>query len=587
MKTIFTFFAIMTLEAGWSQPLFKASSDLVSPTERSVLLKTLNKFSVVRFNTAAVKESIRRQQSSSLNLKIDVDGVEYDLRLIENEMRSTNFKKVLNERGERKNQLVGECHTYKGTIGGDSELKVRLLVSDELFLGHIITPSGYLYFEPIQRYLIGASPNDRRTLVFKAEDLKNTSNEICNPISIPLTKIGSKSEGSRMRIANAPTSCRILEFQAIGDEDWFYRYGVQSYDIIDGIINQVEALYETSFNMRISLIGTEMWTAGDPYNVSGGPEFGEAALNELRDVWNTSAYYSGLNRDLVHMFTGRNFSSQLGQLRGIHYTDVVCNRRDLSYGLTIDGPYNISNTTAHEIGHGFNALHPDQTGDPEVNQCGTANASVMCQGDKRVPPYFSAQQLGRINTHIQNNEACLLDYSSFEVGGPNQLCNSATYSAYGPRNFQGRTWTSSANIALNVDPNYTYTVTATALTNGPGWIEASFNAGCAVTQRKNINVSCGGRLAAISNLSDENMDNILVYPNPTSGRFKIRLNTPDRPKELLITSITGRQIHAQNLSNRSEYSEIEIDFGRQTVGTYLIHVTTSNQTYTKKIMIGQ
>jgi hypothetical protein len=84
----------MTLEAGWSQPLFKASSDLVSPTERSVLLKTLNKFSVVRFNTAAVKESIRRQQSSSLNLKIDVDGVEYDLRLIENEMRSTRTKEL-------------------------------------------------------------------------------------------------------------------------------------------------------------------------------------------------------------------------------------------------------------------------------------------------------------------------------------------------------------------------------------------------------------------------------------------------------------------------------------------------------------
>lgn len=583
MKTFFTSITFLLISQACFSQIFKGKSEVVSPMEEITISKSISKYNIVSLDAASIRKSFNQQKTENLQLNLELNGTNYNLKLQENELRTAECKQVLLSKGGSATEVTtSECHTYKGTVDGNNEYDVRLLISDKLFLGYINTATGRLYFEPIQRFLPNADKDDSRAIVFMGENLKSGIPEICNPVILPQTKIAPKPSGGRA--SAVPTSCRILELATDGDEEWFNTYGAQSWDQIQNIINQVESLYQTNFNMRIAITYMNMWTGGDPYNQSGITN-GNAALDEFRNYWNSNSYLSTVKRDLVHMFTARNFSTPTAQLRGVHYFSVVCSNAANSYGISINGPYNVPNTTAHEIGHGFGGIHPNEDGDPEQTQCGTSNASVMCQGDKRTPPYFSTQQFNRLDTYIRNNQACLIDYSSFEIGGPNTLCNSATYSAYGPRNYPGRSWTSSSNIALNVDPNYTYTANATASSNGPGWIEASFNAGCAVTVRKNVNVSVSCRLAALEPELDNNNDDVMIYPNPANNHFNIKTNIDEKTVEILITNMSGGRVIKRSLSDNTKNSNIEIDLDQQPSGFYLLQLVTPTKVYTKKVMI--
>ncbi len=131
---------------------------------------------------------------------------------------------------------------------------------------------------------------------------------------------------------------------------------------ITNIITQVDGIYEAQLGVSLRIVFQRVWTTNnDPYT----PTAASAALQEFANTYNGTFPAGGQPaRDLTHMFTGKNLD---GTTIGIAYRGVVCDAPNLSYGIS-ESLFQ-SNTaatrvgvTAHEIGHNFGAVHPD---DPE------------------------------------------------------------------------------------------------------------------------------------------------------------------------------------------------------------------------------
>ena len=69
-------------------------------------------------------------------------------------------------------------------------------------------------------------------------------------------------------------------------------------------MNQVEGVYDSTFGLQFTIVFQNVWgTANDPYTTINPNQ----ALNQFSDYWN--ANHGSLNRDLVHMWTGKDFES--------------------------------------------------------------------------------------------------------------------------------------------------------------------------------------------------------------------------------------------------------------------------------------
>lgn len=138
---------------------------------------------------------------------------------------------------------------------------------------------------------------------------------------------------------------------------------------ITGVVNAMDAIYladvQVSFNITQILVNTS--TATNPYTTS----VASSLLGEFSSYWNANR--QGVQRDVAHLFTGRNMGQASGGAIGIAYLGVVCNL-GAAYGVsqsrwTTNFTRRVA-VTAHELGHNFNAQHCDS-----VPPC-----YIMCAG---------------------------------------------------------------------------------------------------------------------------------------------------------------------------------------------------------------
>lgn len=127
---------------------------------------------------------------------------------------------------------------------------------------------------------------------------------------------------------------------------------------ITGVVNAMDAIYladvQVSFNISQILVNTS--TATNPYTTSAASNL----LGEFSAYWNANR--QGVQRDVAHLFTGRNMGQASGGAIGIAYLGVVCNL-GAAYGVSQSRWTNNFTrrvaVTAHELGHNFNAQHCD------------------------------------------------------------------------------------------------------------------------------------------------------------------------------------------------------------------------------------
>ncbi len=81
----------------------------------------------------------------------------------------------------------------------------------------------------------------------------------------------------------------------------------------------------------------------------------------------------------------------------------------------------------------------------------------------------------------------------------------------------------------------------------------------------------------LTNISEYQNSQILIYPNPSSGIFNVR--TFEKLSSIIITDITGKTILT------IEYVPFHIDLSNHPKGMYFIQVETESSIYTQKLII--
>ena len=87
--------------------------------------------------------------------------------------------------------------------------------------------------------------------------------------------------------------------------------------------------------------------------------------------------------------------------------------------------------------------------------------------------------------------------------------------------------------------------------------------------------------------SDEIINNIhlTIYPNPSQGEFVyMELKSSEDISELIVTDITGKVVHQQNLQADDYYSTVRFN-EKLNSGFYFVTVISGSQKQTKKLVV--
>ena len=82
-----------------------------------------------------------------------------------------------------------------------------------------------------------------------------------------------------------------------------------------------------------------------------------------------------------------------------------------------------------------------------------------------------------------------------------------------------------------------------------------------------------------TNITENNPDRIMVYPNPTTGIINLLLFA--EPENISMTDITGKTIYDRQPETHNR--QIEIDISNQSAGIYFIRIQTEKDLFIKKI----
>ena len=88
----------------------------------------------------------------------------------------------------------------------------------------------------------------------------------------------------------------------------------------------------------------------------------------------------------------------------------------------------------------------------------------------------------------------------------------------------------------------------------------------------------GGTLS----VPDNPLNEILIYPNPTTGNFTITFEEMDTPVSMDIFDSQGRKIRTTHMIQESS---LQIDLSNQPVGLYFLRINQGNHILTKKVIL--
>ena len=85
--------------------------------------------------------------------------------------------------------------------------------------------------------------------------------------------------------------------------------------------------------------------------------------------------------------------------------------------------------------------------------------------------------------------------------------------------------------------------------------------------------------------SDIAIDDVAVYPNPSSGIFNVEINSLNSSDvEITVYDLLGRAVFERNFDNSFNFNEV-IDLSNAKSGVYMMTVTIGKQKITKRIVI--
>lgn len=318
--------------------------------------------------TSAVSGRPEHQKfASRARLKVTVEGKELILELEKNkQLLAPNYTETYYSRSGnpivRPANLTEHCY-YHGTVSGWKHSHVVLSACSGF--------RGLISFSSNLSYLIEPLPGDRGLhIIYRAEHFKipggNCGHQ--HPQAVPdnLTSgITTATNSGHHRVRREDLdNWKYVELYLVADHAEFQKH---EYDLVRTkqkmveVANYIDKFYK-SLNIRVALVGLEVWTDGDKCNVTENP---------YSTLWSFLAWRRKLlsikRHDNAQLITGHAFQ---GTTIGLAPLLAMCSVYQ-SGGVNMDHSDNsigIASTMAHEMGHNFGMSH-DSSG------CCTASAA--------------------------------------------------------------------------------------------------------------------------------------------------------------------------------------------------------------------
>lgn len=445
----------------------------------SEIKQSINDFIIVRLDFNVLR-NITTNNNGYLDFHLKVgDAYDWEISLEENNIQSPNYR--MEENNKQIDRQPKTVTTYKGLINGNSSNHVRLAISETMFEGYFLDESEMIFIRPLNKIIPNYLPNDH-FIIFNAKEIKDNLN--IKECGIAEIKKIFQSQSKSLTTARAATTCRVLEIATEADFEFFQANGsnvATANNSILATLNQVEGVYQTTFNIRFLVAFQSVWsTSNDPYTISGSTN----VVDELANWW--QANRTTVSRDIVFFFSAKTGHTVKGSARILG--GAVCSSQVNSYAFSATAVTNdLIITTAHEIGHLFSATHPDVSG----AAC-SPTRTIMCIDPNnlgRVLQFANFSQ-DEINTWINGNSACLMDVLNVNIGGADPICTTGQLSVIGlPPNSSTTSWSSAYTSGLTI----TNSGFATRQSNYLGQVNVTANgnfgnAGCTFSSTKLITV---------------------------------------------------------------------------------------------------
>lgn len=81
------------------------------------------------------------------------------------------------------------------------------------------------------------------------------------------------------------------------------------------------------------------------------------------------------------------------------------------------------------------------------------------------------------------------------------------------------------------------------------------------------------------------LDELSYFPNPSSGKFTLAFEANNKPTEIKIISINGKEVYSEILNSFEGTYKKEIDLSGQEPGVYLLQILQGKKATNKKIVI--
>lgn len=293
-------------------------------------------------------------------IAVDIEGRKAEMVLDTHSLRASDFKLwVTRPDGSLLQVPAPEPNTYRGTIPGWPAARVTASINEEGLTAIVYDDQAdeEWQIQPALGYADGFySVANKADLVVPAG--------VCGTPDIGVPTPDEAFSGSN---ASRGTGLQLCELALDADFEFYGRNGNSvsaTLDDMERVINRTDTIYVRDVDVTFQITGVVIrTTSNDPYTSNDAG----TRLDQFRTHWNSN--FSGVRRDLAHLFTGVNIN---GGTIGVAYLGAVC--QSFGYGLSESRfTANISSRTgltAHEIGHNFNANHCDGSGD----------CRIMCSG---------------------------------------------------------------------------------------------------------------------------------------------------------------------------------------------------------------
>lgn len=349
-----------------------ASAQHAAPASPSAVeVKAASALSVARCRTVSLV-------NTSLNspVPMEVDGVQYFLKLIPNSVRTAGFRMLVpDSNGTLVEFPAPPVTTFRGEIF-DSAGIARGRVSGNRVDGGLravlcFNNGESRILQPISGIVSGAQPGDHA--LFTPED-SAPSSDMCATTGTtvfnfpPPTSVKTqKKKGQETVALAATTGTKVCEIAFDLDFEGFLAFSSSTVDAmawIEGLVNDVSAIYEPQVGLIYQISTVIIRTAEpDPYTATEHT----ALLGEMKSHWNSQQ--TSVKRDVAYLYTGKAIQNLVVGYAQLH---AICNTSN-AYGFS-RAKHNpnyakVVANLAHELGHLWGLGHCDMA-DPA---CG-----IMC-----------------------------------------------------------------------------------------------------------------------------------------------------------------------------------------------------------------